>query len=89
MSEKIEEIPATVKVHTFFCNDCGVKLMESEEYVDGWYQTPESIAQTIFINSKREWYHYSSGYLCHSCMKKRTDALFTGLKKLGFRKGLV
>lgn len=32
MSEKIKEIPSTTKVHTFFCDDCGVKLMESEEY---------------------------------------------------------
>lgn len=85
MSEKIKEIPSTTKVHIFFCDDCGVKLMESEEYDDGWYETPKSINQGIFVDSEREWYHYTSGYLCHDCMKKKTDALLVGLKRLGFK----
>lgn len=85
MSEiiKPKEITNKVNVHTFYCDECNKKLIESEEDIyDGYYNNPfEEISVHIFD----EWYGVKL-CLCEECKKLYINELIRELKKLGFKK---
>lgn len=86
MSEKVEEVTTTRKVHKFYCDICKKKLMESDEFDDGWYETPNYVEESIFVHGVGKWYRYRSGYLCDECRAKKVDELVAELTKIGFKK---
>lgn len=85
MSEKIKEIKTTRRLHIFYCDGCGEKLMESEELDDGYFATPDFVDEKIFVSSKHKWYHYRTGYLCDGCTEKENKKLLEKLIEIGFK----
>lgn len=85
MSEivKQKEISSKVNVHTFYCDECNKKLMESEEDIyDGYYNDPfEKISFNIFGN----WYEVTL-CLCNECKEKYKNKLINHLAKIGFKR---
>ena len=85
MSEIInpKEITNKVNVHTFYCDECNKKLIESEEDIyDGYYNNPfEEISVHIFD----DWYKVTL-CLCDECMKKYQVKLIKCLETFGFKK---
>lgn len=85
VTEEVKEIQVTNRLHIFYCSECGKKIMESEEYDDGWYETPYNIEEDIFIAADRTRYVYTSDYLCDECKPKKIDELVEKLLSIGFR----
>lgn len=85
MSEiiKPKEITNKVNVHTFYCDECNKKLIESEEDIyDGYYSEPY---EEIELNILDEWYSVTL-CLCDECMKKYQVKLIKCLETFGFKK---
>ena len=76
MSKKIikEQVTTEKNTHVFYCDDCGKLLMESWEYDDGYYASPDEFT----VCGRR-----IVGDYCKECGEKRVaeiksklDALF-------------
>ena len=85
ITEEVKEIQVTNLLHVFYCGECGKKIMESEEYDDGWYEKPYYIEEDIFVRGVNERYVYISDFLCDECRSKKIDELVEKLLSIGFK----
>lgn len=86
MSEKVKEVKSTDYVHEFYCDVCGEKIMDSIEYDDGWYESPEKFNEEIRINANNTVYYYKRGLLCDKCGRYEVKRLDEKLLSIGFKK---
>lgn len=82
MSEKIREVKSTRRVHEIYCDRCNKKIMESEELDDGWWETPDALSVSVYIN---DWYKYER-CLCEDYKKEETEQIIDKLTNMGFVK---
>lgn len=86
MKHEIKEVKETRNLHIFYCEKCGKKIMESQEFDDGYYAEPDWIDESIFVRANKNRYIYQAGYFCEDCWKKATDELINKLLSIGFKK---
>ena len=72
------ETKQTVKeerTHRFYCDDCKKLIMESNEYDDGYYDTPYICHVGLFT---------LRGHYCEECGQDRVNGLIEYAKAHGF-----
>lgn len=84
--EKIEQYPC----HTFYCDDCGMPLGESDEYDDGYYEPIEEYEWKMYVDhtlseKTNDWYRVKKNF-CPKCREKFVQNIINSLTALGFKK---
>lgn len=84
MSEKLKIIPVTrnERLHEFFCDTCGVKLGESYENDDGYYEPVGEMDLSFYLLG--EWWEFKGNY-CEKCKKEKIKDIQQKLKFTGFK----
>lgn len=85
MSEEIKNIKIIRRVHVFYCDGCGKKLMESTECDDGYYETPKCVNEDIYVHLTGKRYFYETGFICDDCMEKERRKFSEKLLSIGFK----
>lgn len=71
-----------VLVCEFYCDICGEKIGESEEYSDGYIAELGEFEYSVNVNG---WYKIKK-CLCDNCKEIYTNKIICALKELGFEK---
>ena len=63
------------RTHSFYCDDCGEHILDSEEYDDGYIPQPKTF---------RIQHVELKGHFCEKCGQKRVDDVIAYARSKGF-----
>ena len=82
MRKDIEtEIKSKSIKHEFFCDKCNKHIMTSEEWPDGYYETPKDLER---IRLEEYGWFKNNMELCDECHKGIVLQIKSELEKLGY-----
>ena len=70
-----------VRVHSFYCDECGKYLGTSEEFDDGYFASFGDLLIDIYVGNR----YILKKCLCEDCTNKLREKIKLSLIELGFK----